>query len=83
MPKTIKARFTGGVLKPLEKLDLEEDSEVLITVGVEPTLPDSDLTKRFKSAMGAWKGTHDPEELLRNIYSDRRYSDSTWTYPPH
>ena len=71
MPKTIKAKFTGGVLKPLERLDLEEDSEVLITVAVDPILSVNDLTVRFKSAMGAWKGTHDPEELLGNIYSDR------------
>ena len=71
MPKTIKAKFTGGVLKPLERLDLEEDSEVLVTVDVESTLPDSDRAKRFKSAMGAWKGTHDPEDLLQNIYYGR------------
>ena len=71
MPKTIKAKFTGGVLRPLERLDLEEDSEVLVTVDADSTDPDCDQTKRFKSAMGAWKGTHDPEELLRDIYSDR------------
>ena len=72
MLKTIRAKFTGGVLKPLERLDdIEEDSEVLITVDVEPALPNSNETNRFKSALGAWKGTHDPEELLRNIYSDR------------
>ena len=71
MLKTIRAKFTGGVLKPLERLDIEEDSEVLITVNFESTFSDSDQTNRFKSAMGAWKGTHDPEELLRSIYSDR------------
>ena len=71
MPKTIKAKFTGGVLRPLERLDLEEDSEVLVTVDVDSAALDSDQTRRFKSAMGAWKGTHDPKELLGNIYSDR------------
>ena len=71
MPKTIRAKFTGGVFKPLERFDLEEDSEVLITIDAEPILPDDDRATRFKSAMGAWKGTHDPEELLRNIYSER------------
>ena len=71
MPKIIKAIFTGGVLKPLERLDLEEYSEILITIDVNPIRLDTDQTTRFKSAMGAWKGTHDPEELLRNIYADR------------
>ncbi len=77
MPKTIKARFTGGVLKPLEKLDLEEDSEILITIDVELNIPDDERATRFKSSMGAWKGTHDPEELLRNIYSDRLIGSRT------
>ena len=71
MSKTIRAVFTGGVLKPLQKLDLEEDSEILITITDDTNIPDNEQTTRFKSAMGAWKGTHDPEELLRNIYSDR------------
>lgn len=71
MPKSIRAKFSGGVLKPLERLDLEEDSEVLITDDVEPTPRGDDRAGRFSSAIGAWKGTHDPEELLRNIYSDR------------
>ena len=71
MPKTIRAVFTGGVLKPMQKLDLEEDSEVLITIADDPNISDSEQTTRFKSAMGAWEGTHDLEELLRNIYSDR------------
>ena len=71
MPKTIKARFTGGVLKPLERLDLEEGSEIRVTIEDASVLPDNERSTRFKSAMGAWKGTHDPEELLRNIYSGR------------
>ena len=71
MSKTIRAVFTGGVLKPMQKLDLEEDSEVLITIADDPNIPDSEQTIRFKSSMGAWEGTHNPEELLRNIYSDR------------
>ena len=25
----------------------------------------------FQSALGVWRGTHDPEELIRQIYADR------------
>lgn len=38
--------------------------------------PDDERMRRFRSAMGVWKGTHDPEELLRNIYSDRLIGSS-------
>lgn len=36
----LQARFSEGVLKPLERLDLEEGAEVLITldVGLTPAL---------------------------------------------
>lgn len=32
MIKTIKAKYTNGALKPLERLDLEEGQEVSITI---------------------------------------------------
>ncbi len=32
MEKTIRARFNKGVIEPLEKLDLEEGTEVNITI---------------------------------------------------
>ena len=40
-------------------------------------LSDNERMRRFKSAMGSWKGIHDPEELLRNIYSDRLTDSSS------
>ena len=75
MLKTIRARFVGGALRLVERLELEEGSEIMITLDVKAREADDDGSERFRSAIGAWKGTHDPEELLRNIYSDRlRYS---------
>ena len=32
MPRVIRARYTGGVLKPLDKLDLEEGELVSIII---------------------------------------------------
>ena len=71
MLKTIKVRFTNGNLEPMEQLDVKEGSELFITIDIEDSASDEGQVDRFNSAIGAWKGTHDPEELLRNIYSDR------------
>ena len=71
MLKTIRAKFVGGALRPVERLELAEGSEIMITLDVKAEEADDDGGDRFRSAIGAWKGTHDPEELLRNIYSDR------------
>jgi len=69
MEKKIKARFKGGIIEPLEKLELEEGEEINITISPLPRR--KDVLKALKSTAGAWKGTHDPEELKKNIYFDR------------
>ena len=76
MLKTVKVRFANGVLTPLEPLDLVE-AEYRVTVataGEEPAVVNPEATAAevaFQSALGAWRGTHDPEELIRQIYADR------------
>jgi predicted DNA-binding antitoxin AbrB/MazE fold protein len=50
MHKTIKARYRNGRLEPLEPLQLDEGSEVFITVdgpasGTDPTLATSGVFK--------------------------------------
>lgn len=65
MEKTIRAKFKGGIIEPLEKLEIEEDKEVLITI---KELPSED---RFVKAAGGWKGTIDCEKLIEDIYKDR------------
>jgi len=64
----MRARFKGGIIEPLEKLELEEGEEIAITIS---PLPIRNTLEALKSTAGAWKGTHDPEELKRNIYLDR------------
>ena len=72
LAREIRARFSKGKIEPLEEIDLEEGTEVRVII------PDRDKGKRvvasLRATAGAWKGTHDPEELKRNIYADRPIS---------
>lgn len=71
MGGTIRARVKGGVLEPLEKLDLPEGKEVLVTViGVSVRRN----REAFRRAFGSWKGTIDAEKLIHDIYEDRLIS---------
>jgi predicted DNA-binding antitoxin AbrB/MazE fold protein len=69
LAREIRARFTKGKIEPLEEVDLKEGDEVRVII------PDHAKVKRaieaLRATAGAWKGTHDPEELKRNIYADR------------
>ena len=68
---TIRARYSKGVIEPLEKLEIAEGKEVTVTI-VEAT-PDEEGNDFEKSA-GGWKGTVDAEKLIRDIYADRLVS---------
>ncbi len=71
MSGTIRARVKGGVLEPLEELDLPEGEEVLVTVVGAPAHRNREA---FRRAFGSWKGTIDAEKLIRDIYEDRLIS---------
>ena len=77
MGKKLRAKFSNGVLKPLEKLDLEEGAEVTLSIEVEERLSKEERIERSKSAAGAWKGKRDPEELKRKLRSPR-LSTNEW-----
>ena len=68
MTGTIRARVKGGMLEPLEKVDLPEGSEVTVTILGISKDPDFEA---FRRAAGGWKGTIDADILIRNIYADR------------
>ena len=74
MIANVRARYSNGVLTPLEPLDLEEGKEVTLSIDAVSRLSAKERRGTMRSAAGQWKGTHDPEELLRNIYSDRLVS---------
>ena len=74
MIANVRARYSNGVLTPLEPLDLEEGKEVTLSIDPAPRLSAKERRGTMRSAAGQLKGTHDPGELLRNIYSDRLVS---------
>lgn len=68
MSNPIRARIKGGVIEPLEQIDLPEGQEVMVTI-LAPTDREA-----FRRSAGQWKGTLDAEALIRNIYADRLVS---------
>src|SRR4030042_1136523 len=71
MGKTVRARYSKGVIKPLEKVDIEEGKEITITIMEVFSKHKLDA---FKKSAGAWKGTIDAKKLIENIYADRLLS---------
>ena len=65
---TVKASFSGGVLKPFEPLELNEGDEVTITLVASPEKPSEGWLER---TAGGWAGLLDGEELKREIYDSR------------
>ena len=70
--KTIKAKFSQGVIKPLEKLDIQDGTEISVTIVKTTDLSENERLKRAKSAAGAWKDIPETEELKQIIYESRR-----------
>ena len=65
----VKARFSNGVLTPLEPLELEDGEEVTVSIEGD-TSPDRAI-HALRATAGAWKGNHDPEELKQMLYEAR------------
>ncbi len=68
MGTTVKARFSNGVLQPLDNLGLKEGEEVMVTIEALPSKPDTDWLER---TAGGWVGLVDAEELKRYINESR------------
>ncbi|MBI4442679.1 MAG: antitoxin family protein [Acidobacteria bacterium] len=71
MGGTIRVRVKGGLLEPLEKIDLPDGLEVLLMIVAASPEPDLEA---FRRAAGGWRGTVDADGLIRNIYSSRTQS---------
>ena len=70
MVREVRGRYSGGVVLPLEDLDLEEGSEVVIAISDELSLERK--RRALRASFGGWKGSGDPDELIRMIYESRR-----------
>ena len=64
MERTIKARFSEGVIEPLEKLEMEEGKEFIVTIKEKIIRPKD----AFERSARKWKGTIDAEALIENEY---------------
>lgn len=56
MARTFKARFSKGVIKPLEKVDFKEGKEITVTI---IDFPVKTKEEAFARSAGKWKGTID------------------------
>ena len=71
MVTTIKARYSNGVLRPLETLPLKEGEEVTLTIVVSTPTAGVEAIRR---TAGGWVGLVDAEKLKRDIYESRKIS---------
>lgn len=69
MAKTIRARFSNGVIEPLDKVNLPEGEE--ITIVISRMVEGKGMLEALRTTAGAWRDLVDCEELERNIYVDR------------
>lgn len=68
----VKATYSKGAIVPLEPLDIEEGAELSVSVEVESRTSRAKRgLKALRTTAGRWKGGHDPDELIRDIYEAR------------
>ena len=72
MAKEFRARFSHGVLEPLDAVDLKEGEEVKVIIVERPQ--GKGMLEALRASAGGWKELIDAEELKRNIYADRLIS---------
>jgi len=65
---TIKARYSCGVLEPLEKVELAEGQEVTVTIFSVPLRIDEDFLTR---TAGGWAGLIDADRLKDEVNESR------------
>jgi len=68
LSETIRVRVKDGVLEPLERMNLPEGKEVVISVVAVVEDPDEEA---FLRSAGSWEGLVNAEEFIRQVYEDR------------
>ena len=67
MAREIRGLFSKGKIELLEKLDLKEGDEVIITIKEKKL-----VTGVFERAAGSWKGSLDFDAYRKDLYASRR-----------
>ena len=67
MRKTIRARYRGGKIEPLEPVELAEEEEIEVTLQSRAR-PGED---RFAEAIGSWEGLLDCDAFIEEVYARR------------
>jgi len=68
LSRAIRARYKGGVLVPLDRVDLREDEEVVARI--ERTLDRENVVEKYKGFMGEI-GEEELEELIAEAELER------------
>ncbi len=76
MAKKLRAKFTNGVLTPLDKLDLDEGAEVTVSIDDEPELTAEERIAILKSVAGAWEGNSEYWERTKHMLYEARKTGS-------
>jgi len=61
----------GGIIEPLDRLDLPEGQDMMITILTPPSTTDREA---FLRSAGRWCGTFEAQTLIDAIYADRLLS---------
>jgi predicted DNA-binding antitoxin AbrB/MazE fold protein len=69
MVKTIKAKYSNGLIEPLEPLEVEEGKEILITLSYP--LPQDSTEDPTMATFGGWKDLLDCEQFEKDVYESR------------
>lgn len=69
MGRTVRARYSKGLIEPLEAVEIAEGQEITVTILEGPT--PSEGIDALEATAGGWKDLIDAEALKRNIYLDR------------
>ncbi len=70
--RTVRVRFANGAPEPLERLDLHEGQEVVLSADGGP--PMDRAGRGMRAVVDAWKGIRDPEKLKLVIYAAQHCS---------
>ena len=68
--KAFRAKYSKGVIEPLEKLDLKEGQEIMISVS--SVSYGEEAKGAFERSAGGWKGLVDTDQLQRDLRKNRK-----------